>query len=123
MSHGSNLSSQHLDLLLPDGRVGLRQANLVVKTLEQELEQLVLVAYMPVQRGGAGTQLLGDAAHGKAVDAILFEYARRGVENALAGDGHAGDGCGAISAPGWLRNASHRRQVGPSNIVRHSNTC
>src|SRR2546421_12912934 len=98
MSHGSDLSSQHLDLLLPDGRVGLRQSNLVVKTLEQQLEQLVLVAHMPVQRGGAATQRPGVAAAGKAADAILFADARRGAENAPPAAGATGGGVRAVGA-------------------------
>ena len=79
-----------LDLLLPAlgiGRAG--RVHLADRPLEHQVDELVLVAHVPVQRCRARPELLRQAPHGKRIEAFAVQHGERGVDDRLAAERRA----------------------------------
>ena len=68
-----------------------KACHLVKQTIYETLEELVPTSRMPIDQGRPDAELLGKAAHRKAGHSVALNEARRGVEDRLGVDGHAGD--------------------------------
>ena len=68
-----------------DGPIGLGHRRLADDPIQQEVQQLLLVADMPVQGGGARVQLVRQPAHREALQAVALEQDEGGVDDQLAG--------------------------------------
>ena len=79
---GGALRAGHLlELLLPWSGVRVRDVLLADDVIEEQVQQPVLAADMPVQRGGASVEFLGDAAHGQAVHSLAVKDPQRGLDD------------------------------------------
>ena len=93
-----HLAEQVGELLLPTRGVRLREHQLLGHPLEYQLEQLLLVADMPVQRSRPCTQLLSHPAHREAVHPLGVEDPDRRIDDGLAGERCPGGGRTAARA-------------------------
>lgn len=76
--------SRSLSWSRPVGRVGWGEVYLFAEALGQELEQLVLVAHMPVEGRGAGAEFPSDALHRQRLRAVAIEHAEGGIDDRVA---------------------------------------
>jgi hypothetical protein len=72
-----------LELLLPMVGVGLGDGDFADHAIEDQVEQPVLRAHVPVQRGGRGVQRARDVAHAQQVEPVGVEYPKGGVDDRL----------------------------------------
>jgi hypothetical protein len=98
-------AAELLDLLAPVLRVGLGHLGLAHDPVEQQAQQLLLVADVPVQRRGAGAELVRELAHAQALHALTLEQHERGVDDRLAAQrAPLTLGLGALAPPGRFRD-------------------
>jgi hypothetical protein len=75
-----------LQLLPPPGRVGVWHLLLADHVVEHEVQQAVLAADMPVQRRGAGAELLGEPSHAERCETLTVEQMDRRGHDRLPAD-------------------------------------
>jgi hypothetical protein len=87
--HAPHLARQLLQPLLPVLGIERRQLNLPDDPVEDEQEQLLLVADVPVERGRRSAELLRDAAHARGLEALAVDHSERGVDDRVAAERRA----------------------------------
>ena len=103
-----------LDLVLPLITPWLGHLLLADDVVENQVQQPVLAAHVPVERGRAGVEFLGDPAHAQAVEPVPVEDAQRGLNDGFHRDRitpgvawpaaeHAARGAAAPAVPRSLR--------------------
>jgi hypothetical protein len=117
---GAHRACDLLELFAPTLGLGVGDVLLADDLVEEEVEQAVLAADVAVERGGAGVELVGHAAHAEAVEAVGVEDAQRGGDDRLAGDGVA-------ARPAWRRRDPlpgrwRERLAVRRSALRHSRT-
>src|SRR5207237_6400716 len=75
-----------LELLLPARRLRPRHLLLADDMVEEQVEQAVLAADVPVQRRRASVEFVGYTAHGQAVQPFAVQDPQRGLDDRLLGD-------------------------------------
>src|SRR5207247_6406411 len=75
-----------LELLLPARGVGVGHLLLADDLVEHQVEQAVLAADVPVQRRGAGPELVAEPAHAQRGQALAVEQVDRGLHDRLPAD-------------------------------------
>jgi hypothetical protein len=84
---GGALGPRHvLELLAPAWRVGVRDLLLADHVVEHQVQQAVLAADVPVQRGGPGAQLFGEPAHAERREALAVKEVDRRDHDRLPAD-------------------------------------
>lgn len=78
-----------LDLLRPAAGFRFRDLHLGQHDVEDEVEQLVPVPHVRVQRGVSGLQLLREPPHAQGVESLGVEDAERRDDDPVLGQGHA----------------------------------
>ena len=81
--HAAHRARHVLELLLPALRVRVGHRLLADHAVEDQVEQAVLGADVPVQRRGGGVQRPRDVAHAEQVEAVGVEHGERGVDDRL----------------------------------------
>jgi len=109
-----------LELLLPAAGIGIGDVHFSDHAVEDQIEEPVLGADVPVQRGGGDVQGARDVAHAQQVESVLVEHRECRIDDRLLGEQVA-------SAPrrSLGRSRPRRRgQVGPArgSAFRHVNT-
>jgi len=110
-----------LDLFFP--LAAARRGNLLLADhpVEDQVQQAVLAAHVPVQRSRAGVEVLGDPAHAQAVEPIPVEDAQRGLDDRLDRDRVAP--ATARRARGALPGRRRQFRPGCSGVLgRHTNS-
>jgi hypothetical protein len=109
-----------LELLLPAVTLRGRHIHLADDLVENQIQQAVLVADVPVQGGGAGVQRVRHPPHAQPFEAFAVQDLDRGLGDRLDGDRiparPAGPSRGPL--PGRLWNfARHTNSVLPTNTL------
>ena len=83
---GALVAGDLLELVLPVVRVRVGDLALADDLVHDQVEQAVFAADVPVQRGGAGAELVGELAHAQRGQALAVEELDRGGHDRVAAD-------------------------------------
>jgi hypothetical protein len=118
------------ELLLPVVGVGIGNRLFADHAVEDQVEEAVFGADVPVQRGGGGVQRARDMAHAEQIEAVGVQHLERGVDDRLLAErvGSPARRTLRYSRPGWrgkvgaaaLQVLSHLNTVQVSNGLRMS---
>ena len=78
------------ELLLPSARIGGGKDDLVGHLLEDELQELALVAHVPIERGRAGPEFLTHPSHREGIHAVAVEDAESRIDDRVPREWRAG---------------------------------
>jgi hypothetical protein len=123
---GALVAGDLLDLLLPPRRVGVGNPALADDLVQDQVEQAVLAADVPVQRRGAGAELVGELAHAQGGQALAVQELDRGGHDRGAADRLAAAAGRAFGGalPGRRRDLGAGARVAglrTGRVVRHRN--
>jgi hypothetical protein len=86
---GALVAGDLFDLLPPAVRFGVRDLALADDLVHDQVEEAVLATDVPVEGGGAGTELVGELAHAQGGQALAVEEPDGGGDDRVAGHGVA----------------------------------
>ena len=75
-----------LELLLPAAGIGIGDVHFSDHAVEDQIEEPVLGADVPVQRGGGDVQGARDVAHAQQVESVLVEHRECRIDDRLLGE-------------------------------------
>ena len=97
-----------LDLLTPALGIRLGHRQVGDDAVEDELEELLLVLDVPIDRAGADAELVGEPPHGEAGRAVSVEEAQRSLDDDVTAELDAFAGLARRTEP---RSDRHLRLV------------